>query len=78
MIYSNYTPKEKAIFPTSIFAENFSGGYESGTRSSVYVGEKTIRGLEWTAAPDLLKERYAHRSITIENKIYHIGGSFAK
>ena len=43
---------------------------------SVYVGEKTERGLEWTAAPDLLKERYCHRSITIDNKIYHIGGLY--
>ena len=38
------------------------------------MGEKTERGLEWTAAPDLLKARHGHRSITIENKIYHIGG----
>ena len=52
----------------------FSGGYYP-TRSSVYVGEKTEGGLEWTAAPDLLKERYQHRSITIENHIYHIGGA---
>ena len=55
---------------------NFQG--YSPTRSSVYVGEKTERGLEWTPAPELLGPRYAHRSITIENTIHHIGGDFKK
>ena len=53
----------------------FSGGNRKGySQKSVYVGEKTERGLEWTAAPNLLKERQYHRSVTIENQIYHIGG----
>ena len=54
-----------------------SGGwvYNEGPWSSVYVGEKTGRGLEWTPfTVDLLKKRSYHRSVTIENHIYHIGG----
>ena len=35
----------------------------------------TDLGLEWTKGPELLIGRHAHRSISIENQVYHFGGS---
>ena len=39
------------------------------------MGQKTEQGLVWTAAPDLLEKRGYHRSLTIEDRIYHVGGT---
>ena len=41
---------------------------------SVTVGKMTVMGtLEWSKGPDLLINRYSHRSIAVDNEIYHIG-----
>ena len=34
----------------------------------------TDLGLEWTKGPELLIAREGHRSISIENQVYHFGG----
>jgi len=32
--------------------------------------------LIWSKGPDLLLTRHAHRSIAIQNEIYHVGGEY--
>ena len=70
------------VFGKSIYKKNlnnvkpikFLGGLiRSG--KAVTIGRMTDLGLEWTKGPDLLLARYGHRSISIGNEIYIIGGS---
>ena len=53
-----------------------SGGYNHKSESlqSVWLGKMTRLGLKWSKGPDLLLSRDGHRSITVGNQIYHIGG----
>ena len=53
----------------------FISGGASRDGKSVHIGRMTDLGLEWTKGPELLIARERHRSILIENRIYHIGGS---
>ena len=41
---------------------------------SVTIGRMTVMGtLEWSKGPDLLITRDGHRSIAVQNQIYHVG-----
>ena len=41
---------------------------------AVTIGQMTDLGLEWSKGPDLLLGRNGHRSISITNEIYILGG----
>ena len=52
-------------------------GHKIGHRiglKSVTLGRMTKLGLEWSKGPDLLLPRWGHRSIVVDNQIYHIAG----
>ena len=51
-----------------------SGGYNRDPKA-VTIGQMTDLGMEWSKGPDLLLGRYGHRSISIGNVIYILGGS---
>ena len=52
----------------------FSGG-NNRDKKAVTIGQMTDLGLEWSKGPDLLLARFGHRSISIGNEIYIIGGN---
>ena len=49
-----------------------TGGY--GRQSSVNFGEMNESVIIWSLGPQLLLSRLGHRSIGIDDYIYHIGG----
>ena len=60
------------IIISSLYISISGGSNRDG--KSVHIGRMTDLGLEWTKGPELLIARRGHRSISIENHIYHIGG----
>ena len=45
-------------------------------RNAVELGRMSFGQLIWSKGPDLLLTRHAHRSIAIQNEIYHVGGEY--
>ena len=67
--YTVYYTKFISISGGSIW----NNGYWEPLKS-VTVGRMTVMGsLEWSKGPDLLINRHGHRSIAVQNQIYHIG-----
>ena len=52
---------------------NFLGGY-GRNRNSVTIGRMVNMKIEWTHGPAMLLSRWGHRSISVGNEIFHIGG----
>ena len=62
-------------FDRHFITQFFISGGRNRDGKLVHIGRMTDLGLEWTKGPELLIARERHRSILIENRIYHIGGS---
>ena len=45
-------------------------------RNAVELGRMSFGHLIWSKGPDLLLTRHGHRSIAIQNEIYHVGGEY--
>ena len=52
----------------------FLGGYCNERLQSVRLGRMKKLRLEWSKGPDLLLSRSGHRSVSVGNQIYHLGG----